>query len=210
MTMYITQRNNLHLYKDLQSQRFLAKNWKQFKCPSSSELTNQIWYPYNAYNAIRYPYNAMLFSNKSKRNTDTCQNMNGILIAFSQWKKRDAKNKYWMILFIRNVQERQNSRYRKQIHGFLGLDVRVRLKTNGHEVIFYLFAFSRAAFMAYGDSQARGPIRAIAMSLCQSHSNSGSEPSLQSTPQLMAMPDVNPLSKARDRTHNPMVPSWIR
>ena len=58
-------------------------------------------------------------------------------------------------------------------------------------VFFFLFflAISWAAAMAYGGSQARGWIRAVAASLRQSHSNSGSEPSLQPTPQLTATPD---------------------
>ena len=39
---------------------------------------------------------------------------------------------------------------------------------------FYLFAFSRATPAAYRGSQARGLIRAVAASLHQSHSNTGS------------------------------------
>ena len=54
---------------------------------------------------------------------------------------------------------------------------------------FCLFAFSRAAPAAYGDSQARGPIGAVATGLRQSHSNAGSEPRLQPTPQLTATQD---------------------
>ena len=54
---------------------------------------------------------------------------------------------------------------------------------------FDLFAISRAALAAYGGSQARGLIRAVATGLRQSHSNAGSEPHLQPTPQLTAMPD---------------------
>ena len=50
-------------------------------------------------------------------------------------------------------------------------------------------AISWAAPAAYGGSQARGLIGAVAASLCQSHSNSGSEPRLQPTPQLTATPD---------------------
>ena len=46
---------------------------------------------------------------------------------------------------------------------------------------FYLFAISRAVPMAYGGSQARGRIRAVAASLHCSHSNTGSEPSLWPT-----------------------------
>ena len=55
--------------------------------------------------------------------------------------------------------------------------------------LFCLFAISRVAPMAYGGSQARGQIGATAASLCQSHSNTGFEPYLQPTTQLMAMPD---------------------
>ena len=54
--------------------------------------------------------------------------------------------------------------------------------------LFCLFVFSRAAPMAYRGSQARGLIRAIAASLCQSHSNMGSELRLRLTPQLTATP----------------------
>ena len=65
--------------------------------------------------------------------------------------------------------------------------------------------------MAYGGSQARGPIGAVATSLRQSHSNAGSELNLQPTSQLKATPGIfNPLSKATDRTRNLMVPRRIR
>ena len=56
-------------------------------------------------------------------------------------------------------------------------------------LFFCLFAFSRAAPRAYGCSQARGLIGAVAASLHLSHSNAGSEPRLQPIPELMAMPD---------------------
>ena len=53
--------------------------------------------------------------------------------------------------------------------------------------VFCLFvAISWAAPAAYGGSQARGPIGAAATGLRQSHSNAGSEPCLQPTPQLTA------------------------
>ena len=55
--------------------------------------------------------------------------------------------------------------------------------------LFGLFAIFWAAPAAYGGSQARGPIGAIAAGLRQSHSNAGSEPRLQPTPQLTATPD---------------------
>ena len=56
--------------------------------------------------------------------------------------------------------------------------------------LFFLFAFSRATPAAYGGSQTRGLIGAVATGLDHSHSNAGSEPCLQPTPQLMAMPDL--------------------
>ena len=55
--------------------------------------------------------------------------------------------------------------------------------------LFFSFVFLRAAPEAYGSSPARGLIGAVATSLHQSHSNTISEPHLQPTPQLMAMPD---------------------
>ena len=55
--------------------------------------------------------------------------------------------------------------------------------------LFSLFAFSRAAPEAFGGSQARGLIGAVATGLLQSHSNTGSEPHLRPTPQLTATPD---------------------
>ena len=55
--------------------------------------------------------------------------------------------------------------------------------------VYFIFCIFRAVPKAYGDSQARGLIGAVAASLRQSHSNAGSEPNLQPTPQPMAMPD---------------------
>ena len=54
--------------------------------------------------------------------------------------------------------------------------------------LLYFFAISWATPVAYGGSQARGQIGAVASSLHQSPSNSGSE-RLQPTPQLTATPD---------------------
>ena len=62
------------------------------------------------------------------------------------------------------------------------------------EIYFYLFTYFclltyRATLMAYGGSQPRGLIGAVATSLYQSHSKARSEPRLQPTPQLRATPD---------------------
>ena len=50
--------------------------------------------------------------------------------------------------------------------------------------------FLRAAPTAYGGSQSRGPIRAVAASLHHSHSNAGSELCVRPTPQLTAVLDL--------------------
>ena len=55
--------------------------------------------------------------------------------------------------------------------------------------IFVVVVVFRATPIPYGSSEAKGRIRATAVSLCHSHSNSGSEPRLRPTPQLMATPD---------------------
>ena len=52
-----------------------------------------------------------------------------------------------------------------------------------------LLLLFRAAPAAYGGSQARAQIGAVAAGLHHSHSNARSEPRLQLTPQLMALPD---------------------
>ena len=56
-------------------------------------------------------------------------------------------------------------------------------------IYFVFLLFLWATPTAYGGSQARGRIGAVAPSLCQSHSNTGSELSLQPTPQLTATLD---------------------
>ena len=52
-----------------------------------------------------------------------------------------------------------------------------------------LFAFLGLLPVAYGGSQVRSLIGAVATGLCQSHSIMGSEPHLQPTPQLAVTPD---------------------
>ena len=63
------------------------------------------------------------------------------------------------------------------------------VRDNVFVVVVVVVAISWAAPPAYGGSQARGRIGAVATGLRQSHSNVGSEPCLQPTPQLTATPD---------------------
>ena len=58
------------------------------------------------------------------------------------------------------------------------------LRSINSKINNFFFVFSRATPEAYGDSQARGLIGVVATGLRQSHSNVGSEPRLQPTPQL--------------------------
>ena len=62
---------------------------------------------------------------------------------------------------------------------------------NHHQRFFFLIflPFLGPLPAAYGGSEARGRIGAIAAGLGQSHSNMGSESCLQPTPQLTAIPD---------------------
>ena len=54
---------------------------------------------------------------------------------------------------------------------------------------FFFFRLFRATTMAYGDSQARGQIRAVATGLCHSNSNARSKPQPWPVQQLAAMLD---------------------
>ena len=55
--------------------------------------------------------------------------------------------------------------------------------------LFFFFWLFRATPMAYGGSQARGPIGGVATDLHHSLSNARSQPRLRLTPQLMATRD---------------------
>lgn len=70
------------------------------------------------------------------------------------------------------------------------------------ESLSQFFFFFRAPLSIWknGRSQARGQIRAAADSLNHSHSNTRSKPHLWPTPQLMVIPILNPLSRARNQT----------
>ena len=56
---------------------------------------------------------------------------------------------------------------------------------------------------AYRGSQARSRIRATAAGLHHSHSNAGSEPHLQPTPQSTAMPDPPPTEQGQRLNPHP-------
>ena len=61
--------------------------------------------------------------------------------------------------------------------------------------------FFRASPVAYGSSQARGPIGAIAASLHHSHSNVGSKLYLQPTPWITATLDPRPSERDQGSNH---------
>ena len=71
----------------------------------------------------------------------------------------------------------------------------------------FFLSFFRATPMAYGSSQSRGPIRAIAAGLYHSHSNLSHVYHLHHSSQQHRI--LNPLSKARDRTGILMDTSWV-
>ena len=69
------------------------------------------------------------------------------------------------------------------------ISIYTRLGQPGFIFFFFFFGISWAAPTAYGGSQARGRIGAVATSLRQNHSNAGSELRLQPTPKLTATSD---------------------
>ena len=69
--------------------------------------------------------------------------------------------------------------------------------------LFLFFLLFRAAPTAHGSSQARGPIGAVATSLRHSHSNMGSEPRLQTTPELTVVPDPSPTEQGQGSNLSP-------
>ena len=64
-------------------------------------------------------------------------------------------------------------------------------------VCLFVFCLFREAPTAYGSSQARGPIGAVAAGLHHSHSNTGSELHLRPIPQLMATQDPLPMKQGQ-------------
>ena len=66
--------------------------------------------------------------------------------------------------------------------------------------VFYLF---RAALTAHVAPQARGQIGAVAAGLCHSHSNTRSKLCLRPTPQLTAMPDLQPTRQGQGSNPHP-------
>jgi len=69
--------------------------------------------------------------------------------------------------------------------------------------IFWSFFLFRAAPKAYGGSQARGLIGAIAAGLYHSHNNARSEPRLQPTPQLTVPLDNQPTDQGQGSNPQP-------
>ena len=63
--------------------------------------------------------------------------------------------------------------------------------------------FLRATEVAYGSSQARGQIGAIAADLHRSHGNMGSKTHLVSTPQLMTMLHPQPTEEGQGSNPHP-------
>ena len=69
---------------------------------------------------------------------------------------------------------------------------------------FCLFAIFWAAPATHGGSQAWGSVGTVAANLHQSHSNAGSEPRLQPTPQLMATLNPYPTEQGQGLNLHPL------
>ena len=79
-------------------------------------------------------------------------------------------------------------------------------------IFIYLFVYLlfKATPRAHGSSQTEGRIGAAAASLYHSHSNVKSKPSLQPTPELMAMLDPRPTKQGQRLTRILLDIGWIR
>ena len=69
--------------------------------------------------------------------------------------------------------------------------------STSHQTTIFFFHVFGATFAAYGCSQARGQIGAVATGPCHSHSSMGSEPRLWPALQLMTMPDPQPTEQGQ-------------
>ena len=72
-----------------------------------------------------------------------------------------------------------------------------------NHIYIYDFFFFWTALTAYVNSQARDRMGATAAGLCHSYSNVGSEPCLQPTLQLTAMPDPHPTERSKGLNPHP-------
>ena len=73
----------------------------------------------------------------------------------------------------------------------------------GEQLALFYFLLFGAAGAAYGSSQARGRIRALAAGLYHSHSNGGSELCLPPTPQLTVTADPQPTEQGHGSNLHP-------
>ena len=83
------------------------------------------------------------------------------------------------------------------------------MKWLGINIDNFFLVFSMATPVAYGGAQASGLIRAVAASLHQRHSNTGSEPVFDLYHSSQQRRILYPLSEATDWTLNFVVPSRI-
>ena len=74
---------------------------------------------------------------------------------------------------------------------------------NKQALVYFIFCLFRATTMAYVSSQARGQIGAVATGLHHSHSNARSKLRLRPTPQLTAMPDLQPTERGHGWNPSP-------
>ena len=74
---------------------------------------------------------------------------------------------------------------------------------SGFMFVCLFFCLYRAALAAYGCSQARGQMVAVATGLRQSHSNARSKPHVRPTPQLTATPNPQPTEQGQASNRQP-------
>ena len=128
--------------------------------------------------------------------------------------QKDCNMTWWCKRFFRENNKRNFKSLFESLKSFFSSFSRWNYgkRKISHSMIFFIFLLFRASLEAYGGSQARGRIRATTAGLHHSHSNVGSKPHLWPIPQVHRSQQcqmLNPLSEARGRTGNLMIPSQI-
>ena len=137
--------------------------------------------------------------------------MTGVGVSFLKWASccaqgrsspRVGSGQFYALLRHRHLTEdtglhpSEHAVSRDTLHGLDGVSLLSFF-------LLFFFGFSRAPPVAYGGSQTRSLIAAVAVSLRQSHSNAGSELCLRPTPQLTAALDPSPTERGQGSNPQP-------
>ena len=144
-------------------------------------------------------YNGILAIKKKEKMSFAATWIDLDIITLSEVNQKE-KDKYHDITYTWNLKDRteepicktETDPWTRRADEGMGCTGSLGLVYVNYYIFFSVFSLFRAAPVAYGGSQAKGPNGTAAASLHHSHSNARSKPGLQPTPQLMATPDPQP------------------